>query len=134
VPYFVEIPLSSGETILAEVTGQVEDLAPVGSRGRDVLGRLPETFTDALDRVQAFAGEALSRMKKYHEPPDRVTVEFGLNFSAKAGVFIAESAAEAHLIVTAEWCRSASSPRSNRAGTPASAEGSGPEGPGADSG
>src|SRR5215469_11268086 len=109
MPYFIEIPLSDGETILAEITGQVEDLAPVGSRGRDVVGRLPGSLTDALGRVQVFAGEVLSRMKEYHQPPDRVSVEFGLMFSAKAGVYIAESSAEAHLNVTAEWSRSASS-------------------------
>ena len=55
MPYFVEIPLSGGETILAEITEQVEDLAPVGNRG-EVLGRLPGTLADALDRVQVFAG------------------------------------------------------------------------------
>ena len=105
MPYFVEIPLSDGETILAEITGQVEDLVTVGNRDGEVLGRLPGTLADGLDRVQAFAGDVLSRMKEYHLPPDRVSVEFGLKFSAKAGVFIAESTAEAHLTVTAEWCR-----------------------------
>jgi hypothetical protein len=105
MPYFVEIPLSNGETILAEVTGQVEDLAPVGSRSREIVGRLPGALGDGLDRVQAFAGEVLSRMREYPQPPDRVSVEFGLTFSAKAGVYIAESTAEAHLTVTAEWSR-----------------------------
>jgi hypothetical protein len=122
MPYFVEIPLNGGETILAEITGQVEDLAPVGDRGREVLGRLPETLADALDHVQAFAGEALSRMRASHQRPDRVAVEFGLKFSAKAGVFIAESAAEAHLVVTAEWSRSAESPAIGGNGSPAGAE------------
>jgi hypothetical protein len=128
MPYFVEIPLNGGETILAEITGQVEDLAPVGDRGREVLGRLPETLSDALDHVQAFAGEALSRMRDSHHPPDRVAVEFGLKFSAKAGIFIAESAAEAHLIVTAEWSRSANSPAIGGGGSPADTEGPGAAG------
>lgn len=125
MPYFVEIPLDNGETILAEVTGQVEDLAPVGGRSKEVIGRLPETLTDALDRVQAFAGEALSRMRKHHEPPDRVAVEFGLKFSAKAGVFIAESAAEGHLTVTAEWSRPTASPARGGPDAAAGAEGAG---------
>jgi hypothetical protein len=128
MPYFVEIPLSDGQTILAEITGQVEDLVPVGNRDREVLGRLPGTLADALDRVQAFAGEALSRMKEYHLPPDRVSVEFGLKFSAKAGVFIAESAAEAHLTVTTEWCRSPDSDAVSGAALSASAEGLGADG------
>ena len=128
MPYFVEIPLSDGETILADVTGQVEDLAPVGSRGREVIGRLPGALSDGLDRVQAFAGEVLSRMREYHQPPDRVSVEFGLTFSAKAGVYIAESAAQAHLTVTAEWSRSAAPSGGGGPRSPAGAEGPGADG------
>lgn len=129
MPFFLEIPLSDGKTILAEITGQVEDLVPVGDRGREVLGRLPGTLADSLDRVQAFAGEALSRMREYHLPPDRVAVEFGLTFSAKAGVYIAESAAEAHLTVTAEWFRSAGSLAGGEAArSPATVEGPGTSG------
>lgn len=128
-PHVGEIPLSGGETILAEITGQVEDLAPVGNRGREVLGRLPGTLADALDRVQVFAGEALSRMREYHRPPDLVSVEFRLIFSAKAGVFIAESAAEGDLSVTADWSRSRCSPSGCGSGSPAVADG-----PGASSG
>lgn len=127
MPYFVEIPLSGGETILAEITEQVEDLAPVGNRG-EVLGQLPGTLFDALDRVQVFAGEALSRMREHHQPPDRVSVEFGLKFSAKMGVFVAESAAEGHLSVTVEWSRSPGSPSGGGLGSPAGAEGPGADG------
>ena len=83
---------------------------------------MPGTLADALDRVQAFAGEALSRMREYPQPPDRVAVEFGLTFSAKAGVFIAESTAEAHLTVTAEWSRSAGSPSGREARSPGTAD------------
>jgi len=125
MPYFIEIPLTGGETILAEVTGQVEDLAPVGDRGREVLGRLPGTLAEALRHVQSFAGEALSQMRESHHPPDRVAVEFGLKFSAKAGVFIAECAAEGHLSVTAEWSRSADSSAGGEAASLASADGPG---------
>jgi hypothetical protein len=52
-------------------------------------------------------------------------VEFGLNFSAKAGVYIAESAAEAHLNVTAEWSRPAESRDGGKTGPPTVPEGEG---------
>lgn len=103
--YFLEIPLRDGEMVLAEVTGQVDDVAPFG-RGKEVLGRLSGSFADGLDHVRTFAGEVLTCMKESYEPPDRVAVEFGLKFSAKSGVVIAEMAGEGHVAVTVEWFRS----------------------------
>lgn len=105
--YFLEVPLSNGETVLAEITGQVDDVAPFG-KGKDVLGRLSGSFTDGLDRVRSFADEVLEGMKKAHEPPDRVAVEFGIKFSAKSGMVLAEMAGEGHVTVTIEWSRSSS--------------------------
>lgn len=102
MPYFIEVPLDAGGTMLVEVTGQVEGVAPVG-RPRDVLGRLPETFGKSLDRVQAFTGEILQRMRDTPEPPDTVSIEFGLKLSMKVGVAVAESTGEAHIKVAAEW-------------------------------
>ncbi|HEX2313263.1 MAG TPA: CU044_2847 family protein [Thermomonospora sp.] len=103
--YFLEVPLDDGEPMLVEITGQVDDVVPVG-RSRDVVGRLPETLRAGLDRAQAFAGEVLTRMRAYPEPPDVVAVEFGLKLTAKTGVVIAESTGEAHLKVVAQWHRS----------------------------
>ncbi|MCO5995020.1 CU044_2847 family protein [Actinoallomurus rhizosphaericola] len=102
--YLLEVPLDNGETVLAEVTGQLQGVVPAG-RARDVVGKLPEAFTEGLDRVQRFAGEVLDRMRNSAEPPDVIAVEFGLKLTAKAGVVVAESTAEAHLKVTAEWHR-----------------------------
>ena len=104
MPYYLEVPLSSGEIVLAEITEQADDVAPFG-RGKDVLGQLPGTFADGLAHVRAFAAEVLTSMKNAVEPPDRVAVEFGLTLSAKAGVVVAESAAEGHVTVTVEWSR-----------------------------
>jgi hypothetical protein len=104
MPYFLEVPLSDGEMVLAEITRQVDDVVPFG-RGKEVVGRLSGSFADGLDHVRAFAGEVLTSMKELYEPPDRVAVEFGLKFSAKTGVVIAEMAGEGHVAVTVEWCK-----------------------------
>jgi NTP-dependent ternary system trypsin peptidase co-occuring protein len=104
MPYFLEVPLGNGDTVLAEITGQVDDVAPFG-RGKDVLGRLSGSFADGLEHVRGFAGEVLDCLKESCDPPDRVAVEFGLKFSATSGVVIAEVAGEGHIAVTVEWCR-----------------------------
>jgi hypothetical protein len=105
LPYFLEVPLSNGEVVLAQISGQVDDVVPFG-KGKDVVGRLSGSLADGLDRMRAFAGEVLDCMKDSNEPPDRVAVEFGLVLSGKAGVAIAEVAGEGHLTVTVEWGRS----------------------------
>jgi hypothetical protein len=102
--YFLEVPLDDGQVVLVEVTRQVDDVAPAG-RVQDVVGRLPEAFTSGLDRVQALAAEALRRMRAFPEPPDSVSVEFGLKLTAKAGVVVAESTGVAHMKLIAEWHR-----------------------------
>jgi hypothetical protein len=45
-----------------------------------------------------------------------VAIEFGLDFSGKAGVVIAETSAGAHVTVTLEWSRSAHAEATPRAG------------------
>lgn len=75
VSHFLEVSLSDGEAILVQVTEQVDGLTPVG-RARDVVGQLPEALTAGLDRVQKFAGEVLTRMRSYPQPPDRLAIEF----------------------------------------------------------
>ena len=102
MPYVLEIPLDNGEAMLVEVTGQVQGVVPAG-RPNEIIGKLPEALSEGLDRVQSFAGEVLSRMRTSMAPPDVLAVEFGLTFSTKMGVIVAESSGEAHLKVTAEW-------------------------------
>lgn len=108
MPCYLEVPLDDGETVLVEITSQVDDVGPVGV-GRDIVGRL-ESLGVGLDRVQSFASEVLGRMRAFPEPPDTVAVEFGLKLSAKTGVVIAESTGEAHLKVAAQWNRAAGPP------------------------
>ena len=118
MPYFIEVPLSGGEIVLAEITAQVDDVAPFG-RGKEVLGRLSGSLSEQLAHVRSLAGEVLGSWKDSHEPPDRVAVEFGLAFTFKSGLVVAEAVGEGHLAVTVEWSRSAD---------PKQSEGSGGEG------
>lgn len=118
MPYYLEVPLSNGETVLAEISRQVDDVAPFG-RGKEVLGRLTGSLADGLDHVRAFASDLLTCMMTSRDQPDRVAVEFGLVLSAKAGVTIAEVASEGHVTVTVEWSRAAGSMAGTQGHSPA---------------
>ncbi|WP_141578796.1 CU044_2847 family protein [Actinomadura sp. WMMA1423] len=105
MPYFIEIPLRDGDSILVEMSENESGLAPVGRRTNDVIERLPESFTASLARVRSFTAEVLDQVGRYPRQPDRVAIEFGLKFSAKAGLVIAEAGGEASLKFVAEWAR-----------------------------
>jgi hypothetical protein len=112
MPYYLEVPLDNGQSVLAAVTSQIdEELGeiPAGSVS-GVVGKLPEAFSAGLDRAQALAAEVLGRMRASVDPPDAVTVEFGLSLSAKTGVVVAESSAAAHFKVVVEWHRQKDGP------------------------
>jgi hypothetical protein len=98
---YIEVPLEAGGTMMVQVSDE-EGVGPV-ARQRDLLGRIPETFGKSLDRVQAFTGEILHHMRDTPDPPDTVSIEFGLNLSVKFGVAVAESTGVAHIKVSAEW-------------------------------
>jgi hypothetical protein len=104
VPYFLRVPLDSGETMLVDVTGKVNDLVPAGLSG-DVVGQLRGKLGDNLTVVQEFSSQLLAKLRDGAVPPDVVSVEFGLDLTAKAGVVVAESTATAHVKVTVEWHR-----------------------------
>jgi Trypsin-co-occurring domain 1 len=116
MPYFVEIPLGDGQVVLAKLADQAEDVVPFG-RGQEAVGRLAGSLSEGLGRARSFAAEVLQAMKDSAEPPERVAIEFGLDFSGKAGVVIAETSAGAHVTVTLEWSRSAHAEATPPAGT-----------------
>ena len=100
----LEVPLSDGEIVLAEVSDRDQDVVPFGP-DRDRFVRMAGSLGEGLGRARAFASQVLETMKESAEPPDRVAIEFGLTLSGKVGVVIAESAAEGHVTVTLEWSR-----------------------------
>jgi hypothetical protein len=116
MPYFVEIPLGDGQAVLAKLTSQADDVVPFG-RGQDTVGHLAGSLSEGLGRARTFAAEVLQAMKDSVEPPERVAIEFGLEFSGKAGVVIAETSAGAHVTVTLEWSRPTQAESAPRAGT-----------------
>lgn len=116
VSYFVEVPLSDGEVVLARLADEDGDDVVPFSRGQDAVGRLTGTLTDGLSKARAFAAEVLTTLRESAEPPERIAVEFGLELSGKSGVVIAETSAAGHVTVTMEWSRKGQSGSTHPAG------------------
>lgn len=84
MPVYLEIPVGECEVLLVEVASQDMGLTPA-ARG-DVRDRLTEPLSRSLGRVRTFAGQVLEQLTSAAQPPDKVSIEFGLKLTAKAGL------------------------------------------------
>jgi len=77
-------------------------------RGGPLIEETGKRFDSALDTIRPIATAFVAKIRQVSEPPDEVTLEFGLNLNLKAGAVLASSQAEAHLQVTLTWKKTSS--------------------------
>ncbi|TDB71325.1 CU044_2847 family protein [Micromonospora sp. KC723] len=99
----VEFPLAGGGAVRVEVPDEDETVA-VGRPG-EVIARAHETLESVLSGLRPLAEAVLADLRAAAQPPDRVSVEFGVKLSAKAGLVVASGTSEANLKVQVEWNR-----------------------------
>jgi Trypsin-co-occurring domain 1 len=97
-----------GETVVVEVEepaqeGTGEEKAAFRSWRKPV--EATETLDQALDRVTPAASALLSKLRELVEPPDEMTVAFGVKLTATAGAVLASASVEANYTVTMMWKR-----------------------------
>lgn len=102
MPQVLELPLGDGGVLLVEATDDDVVLDRAG-RGSAVVHEASETLRDALDRLRPAMTTILNGIREQAEPPDRVSLQFGIKVSAAAGVVVAQAASEANFTVTVEW-------------------------------
>ncbi len=64
-----------------------------------------DTFDTALDRIRSAADAMLNRLTSLTQPPDELTVEFGVKLNAETGAIIAKAATEANFTINLKWSR-----------------------------
>lgn len=103
---FVEFSLEDGGVILVEVEVPEEPgMVPVARTPKEMTQRAGQTFEAALDKIRPAAQAVIAKLRALHDPPDQITVEFGLKLSAEAGAIIAAATTEANYKVTLTWKR-----------------------------
>ncbi|WP_405621081.1 CU044_2847 family protein [Streptomyces sp. NBC_00076] len=75
------------------------------SRTSEMVARATASFEAALEGVRGAAAAALSRMRDLPQPPDEVSIEFGVQLDAEVGAVIARTGAQGHLQVHLTWRR-----------------------------
>jgi len=99
----------SSETVVVEVDepveeGTGEEKAAFGSWRKKPV-QASETLDQALDRVTPAAQALLLKLRGLVEPPDEMTVAFGIKLTATAGAVLASAGVEANYTVTMMWKR-----------------------------
>lgn len=97
----VEVPLETGERVLVEV-GESAGVDRVGRTER-VIETAKQTLEEGLDRVQPVIGAVVRRFRDMADPPDKVTLQFGLKATGELGLVIGKATTEANFTISAEW-------------------------------
>lgn len=102
----IEFDLQEGGVIVVEVDEPepVSGFELTGHPG-EIVTKTCQTFETVLERIKPTASAIIGKLRSLSDPPDEMTVEFGLKMSAEAGAVIAAAAAEANYKVTLAWKR-----------------------------
>ncbi|MCK4856620.1 MAG: hypothetical protein KAT58_01495 [candidate division Zixibacteria bacterium] len=101
----IEFPLEDGSTILVEVDEpeSAGGTARVARRGDKIVEKANQSFETALDKVKPTANAVIAKLRGLYDPPDEISVEFGIKLSAETGVVLAAAGMEANFKVTLKW-------------------------------
>jgi hypothetical protein len=107
MPQVVSIPLDEGESLHVEVDARDENGWTRAGRAQDAASTVGRTLHEALAPIRPAMQTVVDQLRGGISPPDSIKLEFGIKFSADAGVVVARTATEASFSVSVEWHRSA---------------------------
>ncbi|MDS9467082.1 CU044_2847 family protein [Paracoccus sp. MBLB3053] len=94
--------LESGGTVAVEVAASGGEEERISSSKAEIVEDTGRKFTDALKGVEEATREILEGFATALKP-EQLELTFGLKFSAKAGIVLASTDAEATLSLKATW-------------------------------
>jgi hypothetical protein len=101
----IEFPLEDGTTMLVEIDEPEQGGLVKASRAGEVIAKAQQTLEKSLEKVQPAAQFVIQQLRKLHDSPDEIQVNFGLKLSADAGAVLASAGAEANYTVTLKWAK-----------------------------
>lgn len=90
---------TDGGRVFVEVEGQLE--GPMPASPGTIAAKASESFEDAVAGIRPIAEAILAQVRELG--PAEATVEFGIKFTAKAGVVIASASTEGHCKICLKW-------------------------------
>lgn len=104
--HLVEFPTEGDGHVVVEMEETLSGPVPATAAG-EIAERLDQNFETVAQGIKPIARAILRTLKDLG--PETVAVEFGIKFSAKAGVVLASAASEGHCRITLSWKRPATS-------------------------
>ena len=98
----VEYPLTSGGSIVVEVSVDETEGVVRATRPGEIAARASQTFEEALDLVKPAIQSVISKLQDF-KGPSEISVEFGVKLGAKVGAVLASADAESNFKVTLGW-------------------------------
>jgi Trypsin-co-occurring domain 1 len=106
---FAKFPLEGGGSVIVEVddaSAAPRKTMRGGVPSTETMVKATQTFEGALDGVRSASEALLARLLSLAQPPDEISVEFGVKLNAESGAVIAKAAAEANFAISLKWKRS----------------------------
>ncbi|SCE53703.1 hypothetical protein GA0115240_180311 [Streptomyces sp. DvalAA-14] len=108
MPQVVSIPLDDeGVSLNVEVDTRDENGWTRAGRTQDAANAVGRTLQEALAPIRPALQTVVEQLRGGICPPDSIKLDFGIKFSADAGVVVARTATEASFSVSVEWHRAA---------------------------
>jgi hypothetical protein len=106
--HIVEFPMENGDVLLVEVDDpMISGTTLRGGHGTDMIERAQLTYEQAVDKIKPAAESIVQRIRRIAEPPDVISVEFGIKLNANIGAILASTSAEAQFTLKLTWNREA---------------------------
>lgn len=105
-----KFPLEGGSFVIVEVDdvcAASERIMRGGVLPTETVVKATQSFEGALDGVRSASEALLARLLSLAQPPDEISVEFGVKLNAESGAVIAKVAAEANFTIGLKWQRGA---------------------------
>jgi hypothetical protein len=103
----MNIPLDEGGSLYVEVDTRDDKGWTRAGRAQDAAVAVGRTLQQALEPIRPALQTVVDQLRGGVSPPDTIKLDFGIKFSADAGVVVARTATEASFSVSVEWHRSA---------------------------
>jgi Trypsin-co-occurring domain 1 len=101
---YVAVTAADGQVVRFAVAGY-DGPVPAGRLRDGVTDRAAQTLESGLKVVKTIAAAVTQEVGSLADPPDRVSAEVGLAVTSSATFVVAESSAQAHIVIRLDWER-----------------------------
>ena len=98
----IEFELDGQPVVIEVEVSEPEGMRRVSRGGEDKAKKAEILFVDAMNRIKPAAEVVLNTFQEMNTP-DEIALEFGLNFSAKAGAIFTSADSSAAFKVSLKW-------------------------------